>query len=151
MFGRALLPTAIRAFVALFRYRSIRAFVALFRYRSIRAFVALFRYRSIRAFVALFRYRSIRALATPMCSCPARALARIRLRMRRIAMAGNTAKGVCYAYAPPIYPPRGVCAAYASIIPYFLAIKKLSSPCRYHPLQNPSTLAFRYISIGSCR
>ena len=73
---------------------------ALFRYRSIRAFIALFRYRSIRAFVALFRYRSIRALATPMCSCPARALARIRLRMRRIAMAGNTAKGVCYAYAP---------------------------------------------------
>ena len=57
---------SIRAFVALFRYRSIRAFIALFRYRSMRAFIALFRYRSIRAFVALFRYRSIRALFAPI-------------------------------------------------------------------------------------
>ena len=31
-----------------------------------RAFIALFRYRSIRAFIALFRYRSIRALFAPI-------------------------------------------------------------------------------------
>ena len=52
---------------ALFRYRSIRAFVALLP-AAIRAFVALFRYRSIRAFVALFRYRSIRALGARGCT-----------------------------------------------------------------------------------